>query len=374
MSLPQPPSDEAAIALLQEIVSLYSPSTQEWEVAAHLAEWMSALGYRAEVDSAGNAVGYLGRGERQFVLLGHMDTVPGQVPVRREGDLLYGRGAVDAKGPLAAFVVAAARAAADPRFAAAGVSFVVVGAVEEESATSKGARYAAGRYRPSCALIGEPSGWDRITLGYKGRLLLDYLLQQPVAHTAGEARGACERAVDFWLHLARLAEDYNRDRPARFDTLDPSLRQICSRSDGLVERVEMHLGLRLPLGYDVPALLADLDARRGPAEIRTHAQEEPFRAEKRNSLTGAFLVAIRAEGGKPAFVTKTGTSDMNVLGPVWRCPMVAYGPGDSALDHTPDEHIDLREYLAAVRVLERVLLRLAEGQERSDTPPHATVA
>jgi LysW-gamma-L-lysine carboxypeptidase len=46
---------------------------------------------------------------------------------------------------------------------------------------------------------------------------------------------------------------------------------------------------------------------------------------------------------------------MNVVGPHWNCPLVTYGPGDSNLDHTPHEHIDLREYDAAIDVLTRVL-------------------
>jgi LysW-gamma-L-lysine carboxypeptidase len=65
----------------------------------------------------------------------------------------------------------------------------------------------------------------------------------------------------------------------------------------------------------------------------------------------ALLRAIRAGGGTPGFKLKTGTCDMNVLGPVWRCSMVAYGPGDSALDHTPNERIDIGELLRAVEVL-----------------------
>jgi LysW-gamma-L-lysine carboxypeptidase len=46
---------------------------------------------------------------------------------------------------------------------------------------------------------------------------------------------------------------------------------------------------------------------------------------------------------------------MNVAGPAWRCPIVAYGPGDSRLDHTPDEHLPLDEYQQAIGVLARVL-------------------
>jgi LysW-gamma-L-lysine carboxypeptidase len=52
---------------------------------------------------------------------------------------------------------------------------------------------------------------------------------------------------------------------------------------------------------------------------------------------------------------KTGTSDMNILAPVWGCPAVAYGPGDSRLDHTPDEAMDLNEYERGIEVLTRVL-------------------
>jgi LysW-gamma-L-lysine carboxypeptidase len=56
---------------------------------------------------------------------------------------------------------------------------------------------------------------------------------------------------------------------------------------------------------------------------------------------------------------------MNVVGPVWRCPILAYGPGDSNLDHTPDEHILIDEYLRAITVLEDALQRLTEvGEER----------
>jgi LysW-gamma-L-lysine carboxypeptidase len=60
------------------------------------------------------------------------------------------------------------------------------------------------------------------------------------------------------------------------------------------------------------------------------------------------------QGQRAAFTVKTGTSDMNV-GPVWQCPIVAYGPGDSTLDHTPNEQLDLDEYHRAIEVLTAVL-------------------
>lgn len=352
------PADEDAVAFLTDIVSIPSLSTQEARVARRILEEMRRLGFDAQNDGAGNAVGHIGQGQPHIVLLGHMDTVPGDIPVRREENLLYGRGSVDAKGPLAAFVMAAARASPLD-----GGRVTVIGAVEEEAATSKGAYYAVERYRPDYAVIGEPSAWNRITLGYKGRLLVDYLLERPIAHTASEYRGACEEAVEFWLRISRWAADYNRGKDSRFATLDPSLRAMRSSRDGLIERVRVHIGLRLPLGFDVDALVGPMTREwRGQAVVTTRGYEEPFRAAKRTPLTSAFLWAIRAEGGKPAFVNKTGTSDMNVVGPRWGCPIVAYGPGDSRLDHTPNEHIDLDEYLRSIRVLGRVLRRLCRAR------------
>lgn len=55
---------------------------------------------------------------------------------------------------------------------------------------------------------------------------------------------------------------------------------------------------------------------------------------------------------------KSGTSDMNVVGPAWNCPIVAYGPGDSSLDHTPIEHLDLAQYHQAIAILSRALALL----------------
>lgn len=318
------PSDDEAIALLTDMASIDSVSTHEAPLAKYLAGAMPKLGFRALIDCAGNAVGELGEGPRHIVLLGHIDTVPGHVPVRRDGDRLYGRGAVDAKGPMATFIVAAARAGSVP-----GLRVTVIGAVEEEAASSKGAYYAATQHRPDYCVIGEPSNWDRVTLGYKGRLLIDYALERAMSHTAGRERSVGEEAVAYWLEVTRWAEAFNQDKEGAFAALDPSLRAINTTSDGLAERVAMTIGLRLPLDLDIAELKRLVsEVWPGEARVTMRGLETPFRADKRNPLTSAFLAAIRTEGGKAAFVTKTGTSDMNVLGPRWGCPIVAYGPGD----------------------------------------------
>lgn len=345
--------NDQADALLQGLVEQYSPSTQERPAVAYLVNQMEALGFHATVDGAGNAVGELGDGPRTVLLLGHIDTVPGFIDVRREDRLLYGRGSVDAKGPLATFVAAAARAGALD-----GKRVVVVGAVEEEAATSKGACFLLDRLSPDAVIIGEPSQWDRVTTGYKGRLLAHYTLSRDIGHTAGPDASVCKEAFAFWRDVAAHADAYNADQLRMFDQLAPSLRTMHSDDDGFIQTATLKLGFRLPPGIDIDALEATLRTLAGDADLRFSGREIAVHAAKNTSLARAFVRAIGAEGGRIQFKVKSGTSDMNVVAPVWNCPILAYGPGDSSLDHTPREHIDLDEYHKAIAVLTRVLQTL----------------
>jgi LysW-gamma-L-lysine carboxypeptidase len=341
------------LVFLEELVAIPSPSGQEAGLAGYLVERMTALGFRTHYDEVGNVVGTLGdpQAEREIVLLGHMDTVPGMISVRQHSGRLYGRGAVDAKGSLAAFVLAAARTA--PQLNGARVR--VIGVVEEE-AHGRGARHLARTMQPPyCVVIGEPSGWEGITLGYKGMLTVDYRLVQPGGHSAGERPGPAEHAVRFWNQLMTYADQHNSGRSGHFDTLDPALRDFRTFSDGLDDGVEMNVVIRLPPKTDAADLEQKMRAWCNGARLSFSGSDPPFRAEKNTAPVRALLRAIRAEGGRPRFKLKTGTSDMNVVGPAWGCPIVAYGPGDSSLDHTPDEHIEIREFRHGVDVLARAL-------------------
>jgi LysW-gamma-L-lysine carboxypeptidase len=357
------------IELLTKLVSIASPSHHEAKATAWLTGWLNARGFAAHVDEAGNAVGIKGNGPREILLLGHIDTFPGEIPVRREGDILHGRGSVDAKGPLCTFAAAAALIDVPP-----GWRVTVVGAVEEEAATSKGARHILAQRRdnqPAYCVIGEPSNWDRVTLGYRGRLLLDIELTVPFSHSAGENRLPAEQAVDLWWQVEAYCRTINRVREATspFTRLEPSLRHIASRDGGAYGHVDMSLGFRLPVGIVPAELETDLNDLLGQlpdgivSEAKFYGGEEAYKGDKNNPLVRAFLRSIRVADGQPRFVIKTGTADMNVVGPHWpNTPIVAYGPGDSSLDHTPHEHIDLNEYLQAVDVLCGVLETLMQSQ------------
>ena len=368
----------AAVELIRGLVAIPSLSRQEARASAWLVEQMRTNGYdRAFVDGAGNAVGELGdpSASRTIVLLGHIDTVPGNIPVRMEpsadGDLLFGRGSVDAKGPLATCVAGAARFGA-ARAREAGLRVVVVGAVEEEAATSKGARFIAKRFDgnqeaiPSACIIGEPSHWNRVTLGYKGRLLLDLAADQPMAHTAGPDASVASLVVDLWNWVTAHAARYNDGKEKAFDQLSPSLRRfITSTNDEMHDLVDAQFAWRLPVGFDAEPFMAEISAWphnvKARFDFRFRGHEQAWRGDRNNALVRSFLAGIRTEdlSAQLGFVLKTGTSDMNVVAPVWRCPIVAYGPGDSALDHTPNEHLPLDEYWKAVKVIQHTLAAYA---------------
>jgi LysW-gamma-L-lysine carboxypeptidase len=346
------------VALVGGLVAIPSVSRHERDAVEWLVARMGERGFRASIDEAGNAVGEIGDGPAHVVLLGHIDTVPGEIPVRVEDGDLVGRGAVDAKGPLAAFVAAATEPVA-------GVRVTVVGAVEEESPTSKGARHRATLPAPDWCVIGEPSGWDGVTVAYKGRLVLALSLEREARHGASPGPTVAEEGLAMWAALRDAAAA--RSAAARpFARLDCRLEGIhAAAGDGLVERAELRVGYRVPPGIAIDELEA---AARAIAEqhdgdatvvIARVAAEEPARTARSSAVAAAFARAIAAVGGTGTFKEKSGTSDMNVLLPAWGCPMVAYGPGDARYDHTPLERLSLADYARSIGVLKEVLRRAA---------------
>jgi LysW-gamma-L-lysine carboxypeptidase len=347
--------DDGDVELLRRLVEIPSLSDHEHPAVAELCRQMEARDFRTQIDAVGNAIGSIGDGARHVVLLGHIDTVPGHIPVRIENGELWGRGAVDAKGPLCTFVAAAAAAA--PNLNA---TVTVVGAVGEERLGSPGARAVAAWDAPDFCVIGEPSGWDAVCLGYRGTLGFHYMLRQPSRHTAGPGESAGEQAIAFWNALVTELAAMNAASGAStgFTSIAPALREMRSGGNGLEDEAVMSIGVRLPPGVDTDRLQERLRELAGSAAIEVDGVQQGFRSAKQTPLVPPFLRAIRAAGGLPRFTLKLGTSDMTVVGPAWNCPMVTYGPGDASLDHTPQERIDLDHYGRAIRILREVLVSL----------------
>ncbi|MFT5052425.1 MAG: LysW-gamma-L-lysine carboxypeptidase, partial [Chlamydiales bacterium] len=164
-----------------------------------------------------------------------------------------------------------------------------------------------------------------------------------------------EVAADLWQGVRSWCGKFNAGTDRLFDACLPSLGNFVTTSDGLRDRVRVSMSFRTPPGFVAAPLKRQIQELAGDAPVTYLGDEIAWTSPRTSSLARAFSRSFASHGLRPRFKHKTGTSDMNVLGPVWQCPIAAYGPGDSTLDHTPGEHIVLTEYERAIEVLSDAL-------------------
>lgn len=335
--------------LLADLVSIPSPSGDEAEAATHLAAFFEAQGREAWVDDAGNV---RAPGDDSVLLTSHIDTVPGEIPVRIEqgneglgveGPVLWGRGSVDATGPLAAMAVAAVET---------GASFV--GVVGEET-DSRGARHLLeDREAPEAVINGEPSGWDAITLGYRGIVGGDYTVSTPAGHGARPDANAIDHATAWWERVRAAVDESNGQKDdGGFDTITATAESIDGglADDGTAVTASMATRFRVPPSETPDSVRAVVEGCLETGEIEWGQSIPPQVSSPRGSVPAALRKGIREAGGEPTHLHKTGTADANLYAAGWDVPVATYGPGDASLDHAPDERLPLEEFDRAVAVL-----------------------
>ncbi|AGB15046.1 N-acetyl-ornithine/N-acetyl-lysine deacetylase [Halovivax ruber XH-70] len=396
-------STETARGLLVDMVSTPSVSGDEEAAAERLAAFFDAHDREVWLDDVGNV---RAPADDAVLFTSHVDTVPGDVPVRltangeaAEGDavagndsvaapdeelhlddaatvqdaVLWGRGSVDATGPLCAMAVAAVRT---------GCSFA--GVVGEET-DSRGARHLVETREPPAALVnGEPSGVDGITLGYRGLVAGTYAATTESTHASRPEPTAVQDAMAWWAAVestcdalpspedASGVDDPTPSEQSTFEsvTTKPVAVEGGPADDGLAVEARVDFQVRVPPGLSVETVestLASVTADFAGGLELTDAIP-PVMTSPRTSVARAFRVAIRAADSDPRLLRKTGTSDMNVFAAAWDRPMVTYGPGDSSLDHAPDEHLSLAAYDRSIAVLDAVGRRLVDAGQ-SNRPP-----
>jgi LysW-gamma-L-lysine carboxypeptidase len=351
--------------LLIKLVGIPSVTREERACAEQLKTFFENHDREVWIDEVGNVRAPADDG---VLLTSHIDTVPGDIPVRverlpsediawggggeppeEEGDVLWGRGSVDAKGCLASMAVAAV---------STGASFV---AVVGEEVDSRGSRYLIDdrEGEPEVVINGEPSGWDGITLGYRGLVAGTYVATSESGHTSRPENNAIQDAIQWW---ANVEDEFEADewQPV-FERVTPKPIDIDGglSEDGLSVEATMDVQLRVPPSMSTEEVIEITDGYLDVADrVNWDDRVEPVMQSPRTKVARAFRGAIRQQDGDPRLLRKTGTSDMNVFAQHWDCPMVTYGPGDSDLDHAPNEHLGLDEYDKAVAVLETATERL----------------
>ena len=348
--------------MLEKALRLYTPSLCERPMTEFLADKCDDLGFRdIRIDSVGNVIATKGSGSPTIMLCGHMDTVPGKIRVRRDGDTLYGRGASDAKAPLMAML-----------FAAASVddgngTVIFVGVVDEEGNATGIKNLVKKKMDIDYAVFGEPSGLDQVTIAYKGRLAISLRVDvKDSSHASAPwlSKNAIEEATHFTARLKQSLEA--RSAGNRSMQVTAAITEIRGGSSHNVTPQECTatMDIRIPVTTSCKMIeekISDL--------VRTIGEErdvevfysildetEPFEAPHASPLVRAFtLGVIEAEGKRPMLIRKTGTGDMNVMGSRWGIPVITYGPGDPHASHTINESVSVSEYLRGITILKKSL-------------------
>ena len=338
-----PPLDP--VRFTQQLCDIESTTYFEGRVGDFLADFLSSRGWAVEKTPVPQPPESPGKGERwnvfgtipgpspDLVFSTHMDTVPPYIPFSEDTDFIYGRGVSDAKGIIAAQVLAAERL----RTEGFRVGLLFVSGEERDSA---GAKVANESPKGSRFLInGEPTD-NRLALASKGSL-------RAVFHSSGRmAHSAYPELGDSAVHklvvvLARLLQ---LDLPITED-VGPSTLNIGQVHGGhapnvIADKAEAQVLVRL-VGDSAPVRAALVEAAGDLAEV-DFTLEIPF-------------VRLRAVEGLPTMIAKF-TTDIPQLSN-WGEPLLL-GPGSIHVAHTPHERLAKKELLEAVDLYIRVAKQL----------------
>ncbi len=341
---------DVCLSLLKELLNIYSPSGEESKAVEFLVDRVNDLGLRSYIDQYGNYIASFGEGDLTIALVSHIDTVPGYIEVSLDNDRIYGRGAVDAKGPLVAMICGALesmRFVPDDK-----VKVVVVGCVREES-DSYGARgLISSGFKSDLAIIGEPTGSDRIAISYRGSLKIKVKCISDGGHSSSywmySYGSACDRLIDLWYSL-RYGID-SRD----INGVSCSLTKMqCGESFNTIPiSGEAVFDIRYPPDILYSDILKRIDMYlpKGCVIDSILSTTPPVKVNPGNLAARLLARAIVRNGMKPTYVAKAGTSDMNILAYRITNNIVAYGPGDPLRSHTAHEFIRISEFLQGINI------------------------
>ena len=323
-----------------------------------------------------------GSGAPVLVLLGHTDVVPSGptrawasdpfVPVVRDG-VLYGRGAADMKGSVAAFVVAAERfAAAHPDHPG---TLALLLTSDEEGDAIDGVRKVAATFRErgqriDWCITGEPSSTarlgDLLRVGRRGSLSGTLVVKGVQGHVAypHKARNPIHQAAPA------LAELVARQWDAGYESFPPTSLQISNLHAGagannvIPGELQVLFNLRYNPHWDAPRLEAEtaalLDRHGLDFDIRWHRGGEPFHTPEGTLRAAARETLAAFTGAVPEESTGGGTSDARFIAPLG-AQCIEVGPVNASI-HQVDEHVSVADLEALPDLYLRLVERLLSGE------------
>ena len=341
-------------ALLEAIVAIPSSSGHEQLLSDHLSETLKAEGF--EVHRQGPNLWFeLGSAGPRVLLVSHLDTVPAcegwsADPLKPwwVKDRLFGLGANDAKGCVAAMVLAAKALRAKP---APGARAVFAFTAEEEVGGKGILELLPALGQLDAAVVGEPTGL-RICTAQRGMLLLKCTAKGEAAHVAHPHLG------DNAIH--RAARDITKLGALRFEPhvlLGETRAQVTTVAGGRVrnqvpDACEFFVDLRTTPNLNHAAITARIA---GELESDVAVHSDRYRAVATDPSQPVVLAALHA-AGKQGGVGSPTTSDWAFLA---HLPTVKAGPGDTHRSHRPDEWLSLAELRSGAAFYEKLVRQYA---------------
>lgn len=382
-----------SVALLTELVRVPSVTPDAHAALAVLERHLAPAGFEvhrpvfedASSVSVENLFAAVGKGDRHLTLAGHVDVVPPGAPEKWThppfsghvvNGVLFGRGAVDMKGGLAAMLVAALRFVArrGPDFGGR-LSFLVTGDEEGDAVngTVKLLEWASARgERFTAALVGEPTSaaivGDQIKIGRRGSLSATIVVEGTQGHAAYPERAdnPIRGLTDL---LAALQASPLDDGSEHFG---PSTLEVVSVDVGnpawnvIPATARARFNSRYNDRWTRERLITEIERRlsvaaRDPkiarSPVRWRLLPEPASSDafltRDDALIGLVSDAIqKVTGRRPLLSTSGGTSDARFI--KHYCPVVEFGPVGTTM-HQVDERIPLAEVEETAAIYEEIL-------------------
>ncbi len=315
-----------------------------------------------------NLLAVSGNGGTHFAFAGHLDVVPpgegwasGAFAPQVRGDLLYGRGAVDMKGAIAAFVAAAASVQGGT------ISLIITG--DEEGPATYGTqalmrRMAERELKPDMCLVGEPTSaqrlGDTIKIGRRGSAVIDVIVPGKQGHVAYPhlADNPVPRLVRALAEIDAIELDAGNAwfQPSNIELIDLTVGNPATNV--IPGKAAARLSIRFNDAQRGPDLVSRIDAvvrRHAPqAIVNGRVYGEAFLTQP-GPLSALVAGAIETVlGVTPELSTTGGTSDARFLSKL--CPVVEFGLLNATM-HKLDEAVALADLSALADVYAEVLRR-----------------
>jgi len=334
-------------------VNIPSTSTHEREISLFLENKLLDMGM--EITRSGNSlIGKLGRGRPVLMLCGHLDTVPPYFPPRIQGTRLFGRGAADDKGGLAAVINAIASTEQRKLKGTLLATFVV-----DEELRSLGAQDIMPHLDADFGVVCEPTNL-KIVNGHKGRLTFHVETIGKSAHASKPELGK-NAIVEMAKLVLLLGKIPLKQHPVLGnETITVSAITAGEAPNVVPDRCRIDVDYRYVPPHDASSVLEMLRVKLPEASIEFAEDPKNFSrpfylpTHKVIKLLGE---SIRYSGQDPQVVTMDASTDASRFNEAG-IPTVVFGPGDIAQAHTTDEWIDLREVETASAIFKELIKRV----------------